>query len=394
MLDNKKVVAIIPAAGKGSRMGSDIPKQFMMIDGMPMIAKTFKVFAACEIIDEILVVTGSEQIEQCKEALEKNLSEQHLKKLVAITEGGSERQESVFKALKFFKENFFASVQSTKPDDKLPYIVLIHDGARPYVTADIIENTVRMADKTGGAVVCVKTKDTIRTAKETLDRDKLMAVQTPQGFKFDLIYRAHEAAVKENFSGTDDAGLYERMGYKLSFVEGSYENIKITTPEDLPMDMRIGNGFDVHRLVEGRKCIIGGVDIPYEKGLLGHSDADVLAHAITDAILGAANLGDIGKLFPDTDPAYEGADSLILMSKVAKLMEEKGYQIGNLDAVVMCERPKIGPHREQMAENIAKALNTQVDRISIKATTTEKLGFTGRGEGIAAQAVVLLQRKN
>ena len=394
MLDNKKVAVIIPAAGKGQRMGSKTPKQFMMVDGMPMIAKTFKAFSKCQVVDEILVVTGLKQIEQCKEALEMNLSKEHLKKLVGITSGGAERQESVFKALKFFMERNLISGQKINQNDKLPDIVLIHDGARPYITEEIIENTVKTAEKMGGAVVYVKSKDTIRTVEKTLDRNKLMAVQTPQGFKFDLIYKAHEEADKDNFLGTDDAGLYERLGYKLGFVEGSYENIKITTPEDLKVNMRIGNGFDVHRLVEGRKCIIGGVDIPYEKGLLGHSDADVLAHAITDAILGAINLGDIGKLFPDTDPAYKGADSLVLMSKVVELMEQKGYEIGNLDAIVMCERPKIGPYRQEMAKNIAKALNTQVDRVSIKATTTEKLGFTGRGEGIAVQAVVLLKTKN
>lgn len=394
MLKNKKAIAIILAAGKAKRMGGEIPKQFMMIDGEPMIAKTFKAFADCENIDKILVVTSVEQMDKCRDILEENLSQQQLKKLLGIIKGGLERQESVFNALKFLKEKGICSLETKGIDTEVSDIVLVHDGARPYVSEEIIKNAINVADEMGGAVVCVKPKDTIRTSDETLDRDKLMAVQTPQAFKFQLIYEAHKSAYLENFLGTDDAGLYERLGYKIGIVDGSYKNIKITTPEDLPMDIRVGNGFDVHKLVEGRKCIIGGVDIPHEKGLLGHSDADVLAHAITDALLGAANLGDIGEIFPDTDPAYKGADSLILMSKVASLLREKGYQIGNIDATVICERPKLAIHREAMIENIAKALDIHKGRVSIKATTTEKLGFTGRGEGIAAQAVVLLKTKN
>ena len=381
MFKNKKVAVLIPAAGSGKRMGSVIPKQYMNVDGQPMICKTVRAMADCPLVDQILLVTAKDQIETCGNLLASNLQDRQLSKVCAIVEGGKERQQSVFKGLEYFK------------DGNPPEYVLIHDAARPYITEEIIENTLNKIDETGGAVVCVKPKDTIRTADKTLDRNKLFAVQTPQGFQFDLIYEAHEKAEKEGFLGTDDAGLFERLGKKLSFVEGSYENIKITTPEDLPMEMRIGQGFDVHKLVEGRKCIIGGVDIPYELGLLGHSDADVLCHAITDAILGAANLGDIGKLFPDTDPAYKGADSVMLLAKVGELMREKGYSICNIDATVICERPKIGPHRDAMAENIAKALLTDVDRVSIKATTTEKLGFTGRKEGIASQATVLL-RKN
>lgn len=380
MYKEKRIGVIIPAAGKGKRMGGTTPKQYMDVDGEPMIAKTFKCFANLEIIDEILIVTEKSQIENCRNILASNLSEGQLNKLVGLVPGGAERQESIYKALDFLKK------------ENHPDYLLIHDAARPYVTKEIIENTVEQTVKTGGAVVCVKPKDTIRTADETLERDKLMVVQTPQGFEFNLICQAHENAKKEGFQGTDDAGLYERLGRKLSFVEGSYENIKITTPEDLPMDIRVGNGYDVHKLVEGRKCIIGGVDIPYEMGLLGHSDADVLAHAVTDAILGAANLGDIGKLFPDTDAAYEGADSMVLLSKVGELIIEKGYKVGNIDATVICERPKIGPHREQMAVNIAKSLKIQEDRVSIKATTTEKLGFTGRKEGIAAMATVLITK--
>ena len=380
MYKNMKTTVIIPAAGVGKRMGAAQPKQYMNIEGEPMICKTVRTFAENPKVDQIVIVTSEDQMETCHHLLASNLPDVHLSKVLPIVKGGKERQMSVFNGLKYLKEN-------GKPD-----YVLIHDAARPYVSNEIIDNTFEKIQETGGAVVCVKPKDTIRTSNETLKRDELYVVQTPQGFQFDLIYEAHLKAENEGFLGTDDAGLFERLGRKLSFVEGSFENIKITTPEDLPMEMRIGQGFDVHKLVENRKCIIGGVDIPYEMGLLGHSDADVLCHAITDAILGAANLGDIGKLFPDTDPAYKGADSIMLLGKVGDLVREKGYTIGNIDATVICERPKIGPHREAMAKNIADALKTQIDRVSIKATTTEKLGFTGRKEGIASQAVVLLRK--
>ena len=380
MYREKKIGVIIPAAGKGQRMGRTTPKQYMDVDGEPMIVKTFKCFADLNIVDEILIVTEQLQMENCRKILEENLTEMERRKLSDIVQGGRERQESIYNALMFMK---------TKEH---PEYVLIHDAARPYVTKEIIENTVEKTVEFGGAVVCVKPKDTIRTVEKTLNRDQLMVVQTPQGFDFDLICQAHEQAHNEQFLGTDDAGLYERLGRKLAFVEGSYENIKITTPEDLPMDIRVGNGYDVHKLVEGRKCIIGGVDIPHEMGLLGHSDADVLAHSITDAILGAANLGDIGKLFPDTDAAYKGADSMVLLAKVGELIREKDYKVGNIDATVICERPKIGPYKEKIAENIAKALGISADRVSIKGTTTEKLGFTGRKEGIASQATVLLTK--
>ena len=217
-----------------------------------------------------------------------------------------------------------------------------------------------------------------------------MIVQTPQGFRFDLLMNAYEKAYADGYYGTDDASLVERIGVHPALVEGSYANIKLTTREDLPSVTRIGKGFDVHRLVEERKCIIGGVDIPNKKGLLGHSDADVLTHAIMDALLGAAALGDIGRIFPDSDEQFKDADSIKMLEQVGYMIREKGYGISNIDATVICERPKISPYVEEMIENIAKALKIDSDRINIKGTTTEKLGFTGRKEGIAAEAVCIL----
>ena len=217
--------------------------------------------------------------------------------------------------------------------------------------------------------------------------------RTPQGFRFGLLREAYARAEADRFSGTDDAGLVERIGIRPVIAEGSPGNIKITTPEDLPMETRIGTGFDVHKLTENRKLILGGVEIPYEKGLLGHSDADVLLHALMDAMLGAAALGDIGRHFPDTDPAYEGASSMVLLEKVTEILADAGYRLANADVTVICQKPKLAPYIDEMRQNIAEAAGTDVSRISVKATTTERLGFTGRGEGIAAEAVCTITNR-
>lgn len=382
MYKGKKIGVIIAAAGKGLRMGSNKPKQFLAIAGEPVIAKTYRAFADCDMVDMIYVVTGKEQMQQCKNHMVPYLSTQELKKFGGIVSGGAERQDSVYNALQAVK-NQKAGIE----------YVLIHDGVRPFVTCNIIENTIKAVVEKDAAIVCVRPKDTIRTVDETLDRRSLMVVQTPQAFRFDLILNAYKQAYADGYYGTDDAGIVERTGVSPVLVEGSYKNIKLTTTEDLPVESRIGKGYDVHRLTEGRKCILGGVDIPYEKGLLGHSDADVLLHAVMDALLGAAAMGDIGKLFPDSDEAYKGADSLKLLEQVGFIIKERGYSIGNIDATVICERPKISPYTDEMIENIAKALKINSGRINVKGTTTEKLGFTGRKEGIAAEAVCILNTR-
>lgn len=379
MYKGRRIGVIIAAAGKGSRMGGDKPKQFINVDGIPVIAKSYRAFADSDLIDTIYVVTGEDMMEQCKNHMVPYLNTDQLKKFGGIVSGGKERQDSVYNAMIAMKE------QGAEVD-----YVLIHDAARPFVTKKIIETTVKAAEARDAAIVCVRPKDTIRTVDSTLDRRSLMIVQTPQGFRFDLLMDAYERAFADGYYGTDDASLVERTGVHPALVEGSYSNIKLTTREDLPSVTRIGKGFDVHRLTEDRKCIIGGVDIPHKKGLLGHSDADVLTHAIMDAILGAAALGDIGRIFPDTDEQFKDADSIKLLEQVGYMIREKGYGVSNIDATVICERPKISPYVEEMIENIAHALKINNDRINIKGTTTEKLGFTGRKEGIAAEAVCIL----
>lgn len=374
MYKGKRVTAIITAAGKGSRMGAPVPKQFLKIGSQTILEKSIVPFQTAEFVDDILVVTGSEYVEPCKVLC------CTFDKVKGIIEGGKERQDSVWNALKGLTDGY----------------VLIHDGARPFVTEKVIFNVLRDAAVGGAAVAAVPVKDTIRQQKDrgglTLKRSELYSVQTPQGFEVGLIKNAFDKAFEDGFYGTDDAGLVDRLGMDVAVSEGDYTNVKITTKEDMPMEVRIGTGFDVHRLVEGRKCIICGVEIPFEKGLLGHSDADVALHALMDAMLGAAALGDIGKHFPDTEPKYEGISSIKLLKYVNEFVAEQGYRLGNADVTIMAQKPKMLPHIEQMRKNIAEALGVELSNINVKATTTEKLGFVGREEGIAAEAVCILNR--
>ena len=368
MYRDKTVTVIIAAAGSGSRMGGRLPKQYMKTGGEVILRKTAEIFASCPVIDNIIVVADMAYMDLCEDVL-KGIEHR-------TVAGGAQRQDSVYEGLK-----------CTDTD-----IVLIHDGARPFVTQQIITEVTAAAAEYRAAVCAVRPKDTIRTKQGTLNRNELYAVQTPQGFDTAAIKAAYEAAYAEGFYGTDDAGIAERAGLEIRIVSGSYDNIKITTREDLPMETRVGTGYDVHRLEEGRKLILGGVCIPFERGLLGHSDADVLVHAIMDALLGAAALGDIGKLFPDTDDRYKGISSIELLKAVGAAVADAGYSVGNIDATLVAEKPKIAPYIETMRENIAGALEIDPDRISVKATTTEKLGFAGRQEGMEAQAVCILNR--
>ncbi len=276
----------------------------------------------------------------------------------------------------------------------------IHDAARPFVSQAVITRALEAAAQTGAAAPAVPVKDTVKVAapdgrvQATPDRSTLFAVQTPQCFDRARYLQAMERVRGPQASAvTDDCSLFELAGFAVQLVEGDYANAKITTIEDLKGEnkMRIGHGYDVHRLVEGRKLILGGVDIPYEKGLLGHSDADVLLHAVSDALLGAAALGDIGGHFPDTDPRYKGADSLELLRQVGLLLKQAGYTVSNIDATILCQAPKLAPHIPAMRQNIARVLDLPADAVSVKATTEEKLGFTGAGQGIAAHAVALIQ---
>lgn len=414
MYNDKKTAVIIAAAGMGRRLGGPIPKQFMDIGGQPVIVKTLKVFEAMDEIDHIFIVTNEEYMEHC----EKLTKEYGINKLTAIIKGGAERQDSVYNALKAAAEIgeacagcSDAAAGSDSCSKSIDY-VLIHDGARPFVTPEVVINVLAGVMQSGAAVACVPMKDSLRRLSAgggdviggadrdasadkvscAVDRSEYFAVQTPQGFETSALLHAYEKAYEEGYYGTDDASLAERAGMDVAIVDGDYANIKITTREDLPMEYRVGTGFDVHKFEENRKLILGGVDIPYEKGLAGHSDADVLVHALMDALLGAAALGDIGRHFPDTDQQYKGISSLKLLEHVGTLLADEGYAIGNVDVTVIAQAPKIAPHIEAMRDNIAEILKLEKSRINIKGTTTEKLGFTGRKEGIAAEAVCALYR--
>jgi 2-C-methyl-D-erythritol 2,4-cyclodiphosphate synthase len=285
-------------------------------------------------------------------------------------------------------------------------MVGVHDGARPLIDPDTVAAVIATAAECGAAAVAVPVKDTLKRTNDegviidTPDRANLWRVQTPQVFDRAALCAAMDAAMAAGKDYTDDCQLMEAAGHRVKLVPGLDTNLKLTTPEDIRLanalmkedkGMRIGHGYDVHKLVEDRLLILGGVTIPYEKGLLGHSDADVLTHAIMDALLGAAALGDIGKLFPDNDPAYAGADSVALLRRVVERIGEEGYSIGNIDATILCQRPKLAPHIPAMREILADACGIPATQVSVKATTEEGLGFTGSGEGIAAHCVCLLE---
>lgn len=359
------------AAGASTRMGFD--KLAWLINGESVLCKSVKAFDSHPIIDDIVIVCKENDINAQNAANACN-------KKATLVNGGALRFNSVENGVRAASGN----------------IVAIHDAARPFVSHKIITNTVEKAVEYGAAAPAVSTKDTVKQAtngkvSKTLPRDELYAIQTPQVFKKALYLNAL-ASVELTDDITDDCMILERFGADVYLVNGEYENYKITTKDDLKEQnkMRIGHGYDVHKLVENRPLILGGVLIPHEKGLLGHSDADVLVHAIMDALLGAAALGDIGLHFPDTAVEYKGANSIELLKKVYGKTKEMGYKIGNIDATILCQAPKLRPYIDAMIENLAIALNAENGVVNVKATTEEGLGFTGAKEGIAAHAVVLL----
>ena len=370
------VTAIIVAAGASRRMGFD-KLSYRLPDGRTVLETSCALFAAHPAVDELVLVAGGNR-PQC-EAIAAACP-----KPCTVVQGGATRADIVHNGLAAAKGQ----------------LVAIHDAARPFASEEVITQVLQAAAKTGAAAPAVPVKDTIKVADKdgkvvtTPDRATLYAVQTPQCFDRALYLQALEAVSGEKASlVTDDCSLFELAGLPVTLTAGDYANLKITTKEDLQKEntMRIGHGYDVHRLVEDRKLILGGVEVPYEKGLLGHSDADVLLHAVMDAVLGAAALGDIGQHFPDTDPAYKGADSLALTREVVKIIAAHGYKVGNIDATILCQRPKLAPHIPAMRKNIADAFGLPLDAVSVKATTEEHLGFTGEGLGIAAHAVALIE---
>lgn len=389
-MEQAKFGAVLLAAGNSTRMGGSRSKVLEELGGRPALCRSLEVLDRCPLIGEICLV--------CREQDRADMLPltSGLATPVRVVPGGAQRQDSVERGVEAL----------TAPWE----YVAIHDGARPLVTEEVLAAVCRDAMAHGAATAAVPSKDTCKLADgagfvaATPARDRLWAVQTPQAFSLALYREALEKARAAGQSYTDDCQLIEAAGGSVKLTMGDYRNIKLTTPEDLlaaraylggeggKKTVRIGYGYDVHRLVEGRKLILAGVEVPFEKGLLGHSDADVIAHAVADALLGAAALGDIGHLFPDTDPRYAGADSLKLLGEVCRLLREKGFSIGNIDATLLAQRPKIAPHIVQMRENLAAACGIAVDQVSVKATTEERLGFTGREEGMAASAVCLLER--
>ena len=358
-----------------------VDKAQLVLDGCTVLERSVRSFAQHPEVDAVVVVTRPDLITLVETWKDK------YPKLYAIVPGGSTRCLSV-------KEGLRVMPADTE-------WVAIHDGARPFVTKQLISKVLCCAKECGAAAPATKMIDTVKEVDSeeyvvsTLERSKLRAISTPQIFRAEL----YKSVIANETDSYDDCQLFEKAGYPVRLVQGDPDNFKITTPEDIERarqqmgisDYRIGHGYDVHRLVEGRKLIVGGVEIPFEKGLLGHSDADVLLHAISDAILGAASLRDIGYHFPDTDPKWEGADSRMLLRECVRLVKEKGYKIANVDATILCQRPKLAPHINNMRSNIAEDLQIPEAAVSVKATTEEGLGFTGEGLGIASHAVVLLK---
>lgn len=369
---------LIVAAGSGQRLGGEVPKQYLPLAGRSVLRRSIDAFAGHTGIDAIRVVISPDHDELYR------LSTEGLKILPPVN-GGAARQESV--------RNGLESLAELKPDK-----VLIHDAARPFVTADVIDGVLAALDRHPGAIPAVPVIDTLKRGKDgliggTIDRGGLWRAQTPQGFRFQAILDAHRKLSDKQL--TDDAALLEAQGMNVELVPGAEGNFKITTMEDFERAKHLlgtgqvfctGNGFDVHKFTAGDHVTICGVRVPHSHALEGHSDADVGLHAITDAILGTIGAGDIGQHFPPTDARWKGADSAAFLSHAASLVRDRGGSVVHVDVTIICERPKVGPHREAMVRRVAEILGLAPQRVSVKATTTEGLGFAGRREGIAAQA--------
>jgi 2-C-methyl-D-erythritol 4-phosphate cytidylyltransferase/2-C-methyl-D-erythritol 2,4-cyclodiphosphate synthase len=393
-----QVAAIIAAGGRGVRFGADRPKQFLEIGGRSILELSVAALAASDRIREIVVALPAEHLDSGSKALRAAIG-----RPITVVAGGARRQDSV--------ANAFA--KTSKDSD----IILIHDAARPFVTRDVIDRAIDGAKHHGAVVAAIGVRDTVKQAGEastdgarlvraTIPRDSIFLAQTPQAFRRDVLARALDEG--KGVDATDEAMLVERLGVPVHVVEGDATNIKITTPEDLaaaqrhsekrrldgegfsPRLIRIGNGYDLHRLVAGRPLILAGVTIPFELGLDGHSDADIVCHAVTDAILGAAGAGDIGRMFPDTDPKWKGANSIELLKGAVAKIREAGYAVSNVDVTVIAQKPKLLPYLDPMRGNLAAALGVDAVAVSVKGKTNENVDSMGRGESMAAHAVALI----
>ena len=378
-----KTAALIVAAGRGTRSGAPLPKQYAAMGGGTVLGRTLNTFLACPAVDVVQVVIAPADAQ-----LYASATAAFMGRLLPAVAGAATRQGSVRAGL--------AALVPHAPD-----VVLIHDAVRPFVAAKTINGVLQALRTTSAAVAAVPMADTLKQANEhgqvaaTLDRTGLWRAQTPQGFRFADILAAHQAAASAGLELTDDAAVAEWAGLAVALVPDSAANIKLTTPEDLAMadsraplvpDVRTGSGFDVHRLIAGDHVWLCGVRIPHTHALLGHSDADVGLHALTDALLGAIGDGDIGQHFSDKDPRWKGAASHIFLADAARRVRARGGAICNADVTLLCEAPRIAKYRDEMRARIAQILEIEVSRIGVKATTTEGLGFTGRREGIAALA--------
>jgi 2-C-methyl-D-erythritol 4-phosphate cytidylyltransferase/2-C-methyl-D-erythritol 2,4-cyclodiphosphate synthase len=383
------VAAIVVAGGRGERAGGDLPKQYRDIAGEPMIRPTLRAF-----LNHAQVALVQPVIHRDDEDLY-HAATVDLTKLPPPVGGGATRQASVRAGLEAIAA-------------RAPELVLIHDAARPFLTGALIDRAISAGKATGAAVPGIAIADTVKSIDadshvvETLDRSRLRIVQTPQVFAFDLILKAHRRAAGaglENF--TDDAALAEWAGHRVSVFEGETGNVKVTANEDFVRaeiahlaslsDIRTGNGFDVHAFADGDHVMLGGIRIAHTRGVTGHSDADVALHALVDAILGALAEGDIGLHFPPSDPQWKGASSDRFLAFACERVRARRGMIAHLDVTIVCEAPKISPHRDAMRARIAAIAGIPVARVAVKATTSEKLGFTGRGEGIVAMTTATLR---
>lgn len=384
--------AIIAAGGRGVRLGADRPKQFLELGGRSILDLSIDALAASARIHEIVVAVPPDHLAAAAASWDGATS-----KPVRFVAGGARRQDSV--------ANAFART-SAHAD-----IILIHDAARPFVTAAVIDRAIDAALAHGAAIAAIPVRDTVKQAgagagaadgsrpiTATIPRETVFLAQTPQAFRREVLARALEAGA--GIDATDEAMLVERLGLPVQIVDGDPGNVKITTPEDLATaraataqsTIRIGNGYDLHRLVAGRPLILAGVTIPYEWGLDGHSDADIICHAVTDAVLGAAAAGDIGRLFPDTDPKWKGADSIALLRGALAHVHAAGYRVANVDVTVIAQKPKLLPYLQAMRENLAAALQVDVTAVSVKGKTNEGVDSMGRGEAMACHAVALIAK--
>lgn len=377
------VWAVVVAAGKGERSGLEQNKVFFSWRGETVLGRSLDALESSGVLDGIVLVI-SESDRDLYERMVRREGAHPLVKQIAF--GGETRRDSVYNGLRALPED--------------AEIVAVHDAARPFVTAEIVRATVESAREYGSGVIATPVTDTIKQihpdgSVSTLDRSALRAVQTPQTFHAKDLIAAHERAQKDDLPATDDAALYEHYygSVRLVTVPGAEANVKLTNPQDFrdtQCAVRIGSGYDAHRLKEGRRLVLCGVEIPHDRGLDGHSDADVAVHALMDALLGALGEGDIGRHFPDSDPKYKGISSMKLLENVMQIVGDRGYAIGNADVTIVAQKPKLADFMNQMRENLIAAL--ECPNVNVKATTTERMGFEGEEIGISAQAVALLTR--